>query len=145
MEKFKFLKDYSWCNELERKSRRMLFRAKKNDGLKTLSYHASKRLKEKNRHIDMRYVYHILNDTDLNSLRIIEAKVDENNNVISVLLRVPYLYNQELVMAVCVDCIKTLWLNNRNDNHNTINLKQYTTVSQWKNLEKRGRKLEFIY
>ena len=135
MEKFKFLKDYSWSNTLERKSREMLFTAKKKGALKKLSYHASLRLREKNRHIDIRYVYHILNDTDLNSLRIIEAKLDENNNVISVLLRVPYLYNQELVMAVCTDCIKTLWLNNRKDNHSSINLKQYTTVKQWRALE----------
>lgn len=135
MEKLKFLKAYSWCGALERKSRGMLFKAKKKGALKKLSYHASLRLKEKNRHIDMRYVYHILNDTDLNSLRIIEAKLDENNNVISVLLRVPYLYNQELVMAVCTDCIKTLWLNNRKDNHSSIDLKQYTTIKQWKALE----------
>lgn len=135
MEKLKFLKAYSWCEALERKSRRMLFKAKKKGALKKLSYHASLRLKEKNRHIDIKYVYHVLNNSDLNRLRIVEAKLDENNNVISVLLRVPYLNNQELVMAVCTDCIKTLWLNNRKDNHSSIDLKQYTTIKQWRALE----------
>ena len=135
MEKLKFLKEYSWCGALERKSRGMLFKAKKKGALNKLCYHASLRLKEKNRHFDMRYVYHVLNNEDLNRLRIVEAKLDENNNVISVLLRVPYLNNQELVIAVCTDCIKTLWLNNCKDNHSSIDLKQYTTIKQWKALE----------
>jgi hypothetical protein len=65
---------------------------------------------------------------DLRKVDVVEVGI-EGGKVVHALVRVPYNEREDLVMAICVckRLVKTVWLNNKNDQHGTLDTSRYET------------------
>lgn len=64
---------------------------------------------------------------DTSTAQVIEVETDNNGKTTKVLYRVPYSDELDLVLAVIPDrrFVKTVWLNQKNDLHNTLDNSKY--------------------
>lgn len=112
----------------------------------TLLYHFQvgipKELKTRFGVLQLRYTQHALSAAnsdrygamqlphtlDTESAKVIEVEADIFGNVVKVLYRVPHCANFNLILAVipAEGFVKTVWLNQKNDCHKTLDRAKYT-------------------
>jgi hypothetical protein len=66
-------------------------------------------------------------EMNLSEVEIFEIEVDEFGNLIKVVFRMPYNFQFDLCVAMLVNnCkVKTVWLNDKTDKHNTLDKSKY--------------------
>lgn len=67
---------------------------------------------------------------NIDNAQAIEVETDKQGSLVKVLYRVPYDVTDDLLLAVNVDSedfgfVRTVYLNGRYDNHNTLNRSRY--------------------
>lgn len=67
---------------------------------------------------------------EFNKKAIIEVETQDNIHVDKVVVRLPYLRELDLCIVIILETnvVKTVWLNNKNDKHLTLNVKKYNLI-----------------
>lgn len=103
------------------------------ENVKHISYHMWQHLKNKNKedishNINEHKFFVILNSikSGKKKYKIVEVETDSENRVVKSLIRTNYNKRQDITIVCDINCyVRTAWLNDKNDNHKTLNYKNY--------------------
>lgn len=103
------------------------------ENVKHISHHMWEHLKNKNKedishNINEHKFFVILNSikSGKKKYKIVEVETDSENRIVKSLIRTNYNKRQDITIVCDINCyVRTAWLNDKNDNHKTLNYKNY--------------------